>query len=96
MAKIGRKVGGVSLATMALAGIIKPFAERTISPVIGNGTLLSGAVKVGGGIAVNQFAGRGTVQDALSIALAVDGIEDIVHQFFGGGNQQPDVFGGAL
>lgn len=94
--KFGRKVGGVPITNMLLAGLIKPFAERAIAPVVGNGTILSGAVKTIGGVAVNQFAGRGTVQDAVAIALSVDGVEDIIYAIFGGGGNQPDVFGGAM
>lgn len=93
---VGRKTGGVDITVLALAGISKPFIESALTPVIGDGNLMSGAVKTIGGLAVNQFAGRGTVQDAVSIALAVDGIEDIMRGVFGMGGQVIDPFGGAL
>ncbi len=94
---VGRKTGGVDLTVLALAGITKPFIESALTPVVGDGTMISGAVKTIGSLAVNQFAGRGLVQDSVSIALAVDGIEDLMRGIFGmGGGQTVDPFGGAL
>lgn len=90
------KAGGVSIMTLAAAGIIKPFSEAALTPVIGDGNLISGAVKTIGGMAINQYAGRGVVQDSLSIALVVDGIEDLMHGVFGMGAAPADAFGGAL
>ena len=90
------KAGGVSIMTLAAAGIIKPFTEAALTPVIGDGNLISGAVKTIGGVAINQYAGRGVVQDSLSIALVVDGIEDLMHGVFGMGSAPVDPFGGAL
>lgn len=97
MAKIlGTKAGGVSIMTLAAAGVLKPFTEAALMPVIGDGNLISGAIKTIGGVAVNQYAGRGVVQDAFSIALVVDGIEDLMHGVFGMGGGAADPFGGAL
>ena len=90
------KAGGVSIMTLAAAGIVKPFTEAALTPVIGDGNLISGAVKTIGGMAINQYAGRGVVQDSLSIALVVDGIEDLMHGVFGMGAAPADAFGGAL
>lgn len=97
MAKfLATKAGGVSIGTLAAAGIAKPFIETALTPVIGDGNAISGAVKTIGGVAVNQYAGRGMVQDAISIALVVDGIEDLMHGFLGMGSGHADPFGGAL
>jgi len=97
MAKIiGRRAGGVPLETMFLAGVIKPFAENALTPVVGDGNLISGAVKCVGSLGVSQLAGRGTVQDAVSIALAVDGVEDLVRGVFGFGGGSADPFMGAI
>lgn len=94
---VGRKTGGVDLTILALAGVAKPFIESALTPVVGDGTMISGAVKTVGSLAVNQFAGRGIVQDSVSIALAVDGIEDLMRGVFGMGSQSSvDPFGGAL
>ncbi len=93
---VGRKTGGVDITVLALAGVSKPFLESALTPVIGDGTMISGVVKTVGSLAVNQFAGRGLVQDSVSIALAVDGIEDLMRGLFGMGGQVVDPFGGAL
>jgi len=90
------KAGGVSIMTLAAAGIIKPFTEAALTPVIGDANLVSGAVKTIGGMAINQYAGRGVVQDSLSIALVVAGIEDLMHGVFGMGAAPADAFVGAL
>jgi len=97
MAKIiGRKVGGVPLETMLLAGVVKPFTEQALVPVVGDGNFVSGAVKTIGGAAVSQFAGRGIAQDSVAIALVVDGVEDLMRGLFGMGGSNADPFGGAL
>ena len=90
------KAGGVSIMTLAAAGVLKPFTEAALTPVIGDGNLISGAIKTIVGVTVNQYAGRGVVQDSLSIALVVDGIEDLMHGVFGMGAAPADAFGGAL
>ena len=86
----------MDITVLALSGIIKPFLESGLAPVIGDGNLVSGGIKTLGSLGINQFAGRGTVQDAVSIALAVDGIEDIMRGVFGMGGQSVDPFGGAI
>jgi len=98
MAKIiGTRAGGVSLVTLVAAGVIKPLTEQALIPIVGDGNLLSGAAKLGGALMVNQFAGRGIIQDAASIALGVDGIEDIMRGVFGmGGSQTSGYIGGAI
>ena len=93
---LGTRAGGVSLQTLAAAGIAKPFMEAALVPIIGDGNLISGAVKTIGGVAVNQLAGRGIVQDAVSIGLVVDGIEDLMRGVFGMGGGNVDAFGGAI
>lgn len=71
--------------TLALAGVAKPVLENLMTPVIGNGTVMSGGIKLVGAVAVNKFVGGGTISNAAQIALAVDGMEDIVHGVLGGG-----------
>lgn len=67
------------------AGLVKYFGERALTPVIGNGTLMSGAVKLGGGLAARKFMGKGTIKDSLALGLSIDGIEDIMASFLGTG-----------
>jgi hypothetical protein len=65
------------------AGLVKYFGEKALTPVIGNGTLMSGAVKLGGGFAARKFIGKGMVGDSISLGLAIDGVEDILTHFMG-------------
>jgi len=85
--KIGNvKAGGVPLATLAIAGISKPFLEGVIaSTPIGNSNVISGAAKLGGAFAVRKLVGGNSIANGIQIALAVDGIEDIMRAVMGGG-----------
>jgi len=76
--------GSVSYMDLVGAGLVKYFGERALTPVIGNGSLMSGAVKLGGGIAARKFLGKGMLGDSLSLGLAIDGVEDILTHFMGG------------
>ena len=58
--------------------ILKTLAERTLTPIIGNSTVMSGAAKlVGGGVMTS--VSRNKHVGLLSSALVVDGVEDIAH-----------------
>ena len=76
--------GSVSYMDLFGAGLVKYFGEKALAPVIGNGTLMSGAVKLGGGIAARKFLGKGILGDSLSLGLSIDGVEDILTHFMGG------------
>lgn len=59
-------------------GVIKTVAEKAFTPVIGNGNIKSGAIKlvaggVLGSISRNKHVGLG------SSAIVMDGTEDIAH-----------------
>ena len=83
--RIGRvKAGGIPLVTLALAGVAKPLMEGALAPVIGNGTIMSGAIKLVGAVVLNKMVGGGTLSNAAQIALGVDGMEDIAHTLLGG------------
>lgn len=86
MAKLlGAKVtGAVDYLDLFGAGLVKYFGERALSPVIGNGTLKSGAIKLGAGIGARKFLGGGTLGDSVSLGLSVDGVEDLLTAFLGG------------
>lgn len=91
---LGKKIsGGVDYMDLLLAGVAKYGCERALAPVIGNGSIKSGAIKLGGGIGLKAIAGSGTIQNAASLGLAIDGIEDILTAVIGGsgigaGNQE--------
>jgi hypothetical protein len=72
------KVKATGLWDAIELGIFKSVAEKTLQPVIGNSTVVSGGAKLiaGGvlsGVSRNKHVGL------LSSALVVDGIEDGVH-----------------
>jgi len=82
---VGSGVGSQNLISLALAGGIKPFTEGFIaSTPIGDGTIVSGAVKMVGGVLAHKFLGNGLFQNALTAALIVDGGEDLVRAVMGG------------
>lgn len=85
MAVLNKAVSGnVDYYDLFTAGAVKFFAERTLQPVIGNGTIQSGAIKLVGGFMARKFLGRGLVGDGLSLGLAIDGVEDILFNVMGG------------
>ena len=59
-------------------GILKTVAERTLTPVVGNSTLVSGAVKLVGGGALTAISKNKHV-GLLSSAMVIDGVEDMSH-----------------
>jgi len=85
MRLVGAKVSGsVNLADLVGAGIVKYFEERALSGVIGNGTLMSGAIKLAIAYVARRFMGKGFLGDAVGLGFGVDGIEDILTNFLGG------------
>lgn len=64
-------------------GVMKSVSERVLMPVIGNGSVKSGAIKlVGAGLLTT--VSRNKHVSLLSSAVIVDGIEDIVTSLLGG------------
>ena len=78
---LGAKAGKLSISDAFLISGAKVISEKLLSTVIGNGSVMSGAVKLGGAIAINKLV-NGKVSSILSTALTVDGSEDIVTAFF--------------
>ena len=104
MAKIfGRKIGGgVPIDELLGAGILKPIAEGMLTPFVGNGTIISGAVKLGTALVIPTVAGNGKIVRIAQLALGVDGAEDLMRGLLGGivpglgGEAQSDPFAGAM
>lgn len=95
MGLIEKKVGDFSLGEAFVVGLTKAISERILAPVIGNGTLMSGSVKLVGAWAVPKYLLNGEktkgVGKTLGTAWAVDGVEDIVTALMNGissGNQE--------
>lgn len=77
------KGGKLTVIDALLIAGAKSVSERILSRFIGNGTILSGAVKLGGAVALVSGV-KGKIGDILGTALMVDGAEDIITSFMGG------------
>jgi hypothetical protein len=69
------KVEMTGLFDLIGVGVVKQFEEKLTSPVIGNGTLISGGIKLIGGAVLHGKGGR--LGNVASSALLVDAGEDI-------------------
>lgn len=93
MVLLGRKVtnSAPDYVTMLGAGVVKFGEERLLAATpVGNGTLISGAVKLGIGYGAHSFIGGNKMGDMVSLGFTVDGVEDVLQAILGGGT-----FGGA-
>jgi len=85
MRLVGAKVSGaVNFMDLLGAGVVKYFEERALSGVIGNGTVMSGAIKLVIAYMARRFIGKGFMGDAIGLGFGVDGVEDILTNFLGG------------
>ena len=85
MVKVPKVISGsVNYMDLFLAGGLKYFTERMLIPYVGNSNIKSGAVKLGAGLAVKRFVGGGMLGNSMSMALAIDGVEDILMSVLGG------------
>ena len=85
--------------TILVAGATKTIEEPLLAGIIGNSTVLSGAVKLFlGGWLIPYVAGShktNTIVNGVSLGLGIDGVEDIIRGlFFGGGIWNGGIFGG--
>ena len=76
--------GSVDMLDLVTAGTVKYFGEKSLQPIIGNGTVMSGGIKLGTAIAIRSLMPNGRIKDAFSLGLAIDGIEDILFNLLGG------------
>lgn len=96
MAILKGKVGSFSIGEAFAVGITKSLAENVLKPVIGNGTFMSGGIKLAGAWGIPKMM-SGTFGRVIGTALAVDGVEDMVTALFkGGGAQSATTGSGAL
>ena len=87
------------MLTIFVAGAAKSIEEPMLAPIIGNSTVLSGAVKLAlGGWLIPWVAGShksNVIVNGISLGLGIDGVEDIIRGvFFGGGIMSGGLFGG--
>jgi len=80
---IKTKIGKVDISTLAIAGLTKYFEERLFATFIGNGTLMSGAIKLGIGMATQSFLGNNKYANAVALGFGIDGVEDILTSVLG-------------
>ena len=85
--------------TIFVAGATKTIEEPLLAGIIGNSTVLSGAVKLFlGGWLIPYVAGShktNTIVNGVSLGFGIDGVEDIIRGiFFGGGIGIGNLFGG--
>ncbi len=83
MANIGTVIkdiqpGGIPLVELLGAGAAKPVLEGMLKPYIGNSNIISGAVKLGGALALPSVLGKNTLSNIGSLALGIDGAEDLM------------------
>lgn len=81
---LSEKAGRLSVGDALMIAITKTFTERFLAGYIGNATVMSGGIKIGGAFALNKLVG-GKIGDILGTALMVDGTEDIANALLGGG-----------
>lgn len=71
------KIQSSGIVDALLIGTVKAVVERGLMPVIGNGNVTSGAIKLIGGGALSPMVG-GKAGNIISSAFVIDGVEDIV------------------
>lgn len=97
MVLLGAKVtnSAPDYLTMVGAGVVKYGEEKILAQTpIGNGTIVSGAVKLGIGYASHHFLGGNRLADMVSLGFTVDGVEDIMTSVLGGGGILGGLLGG--
>ena len=85
MAIVNTKVGDFSLGEAFAIGLTKSLSEQLLSKFIGNGTFMSGAIKIVGAWAIPKYALKNQMGKTIGTALAVDGVEDALNALFKGG-----------
>ena len=83
MVNLKPKVQASGLMDLALLGLAKVATEKVLTPVVGNGNMKSGAIKLIGGGVINSVLG-GKAGSTIGGALFIDGIEDVITQLMGG------------
>lgn len=71
------KINANSLLDVFAVGIAKSGTEMALAPVIGNGTVQSGVIKLVAGSALHSFI-PGKFPGYISSGMVIDGVEDIV------------------
>lgn len=94
MEVLNPKVSYTGIFDLIGVGVVKQFEERLTSPFIGNGTLMSGGIKlIAGGLAHSTLS-KNRIGNIIGSAILVDAGEDLAIGLMGmlggglgGGNQ---------
>ena len=80
----GKAIPSLSYLDLVAAGVFKSVEETVLTPYIGNGTLMSGAIKLAAGYVCKEMAPPGLVRNATSAGFTIDGVEDVIYAFTSG------------
>jgi hypothetical protein len=84
-------VKGVDAIDMVGGTLAKPLVEKFASGIVGNGTVMSGAAKIGTAFLIAKYGGNNRVAKSIAIGAGMDGAEDLVIGLTGKiGVQSPD------
>jgi hypothetical protein len=75
----GKAIPSLSYLDLMAAGVFKTAEETFLTPYIGNGTVMSGGIKLVAGYFAKEFAPAGIIRNAVSAGFAIDGVEDIIY-----------------
>lgn len=79
MPDIGKDiVKSIDAVDMVLGTLAKPMVERITAPVVGNGTIMSGGLKILAAFGIAKYGGNNRLAKAAAIGASMDGSEDIV------------------
>jgi len=78
------KVAGFDYSELALITLGKIGGEKLAKPVIGNGTLKSGAIKIAAAFLLPMVV-KNSIVNGVMKGVAIDGVEDVVLGFTRGG-----------
>jgi len=82
---ISEKVGEFSIVEALGIALSKSTTERLLSPLVGNGTLMSAGVKAGVGMVMSGMI-KGKISNIVATGLIVDAGEDLVNFIMPTGN----------
>lgn len=85
MGVINKKVGSFSVGEAFAVGLAKPISEQLITPILGNGNIVSGGAKMLSAYLLPKMFGSNKITSVIATAMAVDGVEDMVTTVFSGG-----------
>lgn len=89
------KVESVGLVELVGIGVVKQVEERLTAPYIGNGTLMSGGIKLLGGYLAHRAVDNKPWLRMVPNAILIDAGEDLalgVMGMFMGGNRREEAF----